>query len=69
MARALAIAGLALTFLGALVLAWRDLRRGRGIKPPTFGDLKLGLPRPEPSVGFPLILVGTALQIASVAKG
>lgn len=67
MSRALAIVGLALTLVGAAVLSLRDLRRGRGMKKPTWEDLEHGLPRREAIIGFPLIALGSALQIASVA--
>ena len=62
----LTITGLALTVLGALVLAWRDLRGVRG-RVVTYGDVKAGLPRREAWVGFPLIALGSLLQIVAVA--
>ena len=59
----LSIAGLALTLAGAAILAWRDLRGGRiG----TFDDVLHGFPRLEARIGFPLIAVGSALQIVAV---
>jgi hypothetical protein len=63
----LLITGLALTLAGALILSWRDLRRGRGMKQPPWDDASRGFPRTEAKIGFPLIAVGSALQIAGVA--
>jgi hypothetical protein len=63
--RWLTVAGLALTLVGAAILSWGDLR-GRSITNPTWDDLKRGLPRGEAKFGFPLIVVGSALQICGV---
>jgi hypothetical protein len=65
--KTLTIAGLALTVAGALILSWRDLSSGRGMRPPTWADAKDGFPRREALVGFPLIVLGSLLQIAGVA--
>jgi hypothetical protein len=67
----LSIAGLALTLAGAAILAWRDLRRvsarrATGGKSTMF-DLEYGFRRPEAWIGFPLIAVGSVLQIIGVA--
>ena len=52
-----------MTILGALVLAFRDLRpRER-----TYNELALGFPRREAWLGFPLIALGSGLQIVGVA--
>jgi hypothetical protein len=66
-ARSLAISGLTLTIVGAFVLAWLDLSGKRR----TWATLVT-----EPAerkraawLGFPLIVVGSALQIAGVAYG
>jgi hypothetical protein len=64
-AKALLITGLAFTLIGALVLAWFDLRGGRQI---TWGEAARGTPRRrEARIGFPLIAFGSILQIAGVA--
>jgi uncharacterized membrane protein len=70
--KTLMIAGLVLTLLGALVLAWRDLRGGAGKKGTgkkvVWDDLPKGIPRTrEAWIGFPLIALGTLLQIIAVA--
>jgi hypothetical protein len=62
----LTAAGLVLTLAGALVLAARDLGFRRRFRPPTFRDLTEGLPRREAKVGFPLIAVGTLLQLLAL---
>lgn len=63
-AKTVSIIGLALTILGALVLALRDLRRPREA---TYDDVLHGFPRREAWIGFPLIAAGSALQIVGVA--
>jgi hypothetical protein len=60
----LTIAGLALTLVGAAVLSITDIRGRRRL---TWDDLAKGAPRIEARFGFPLIAVGSALQIAGVA--
>jgi hypothetical protein len=55
--------GLGLTLLGALVLSWSDLRGGRRV---TWDDAAKGFPRREAWLGFPLIVIGTALQLVAV---
>jgi hypothetical protein len=64
------VTGLALTAFGAGVLTWRDLRRTIGSRQTqgrsTQLDLETGFHRPEAWIGFPLILVGSVLQIAGV---
>jgi uncharacterized membrane protein len=65
--KALMIVGLVLTLFGALVLAWRDLRGGRGPKA-TYDDVLHGMPRTRQAwIGFPLIALGTLLQVIAVA--
>lgn len=61
-AKILLITGLALTLAGALVLAYRDLHP----KERTYAENLFGFPRREVWVGFPLIAVGSALQILGV---
>jgi hypothetical protein len=63
----LAIVGLGLTLVGALVLAWRDLTAKR---------LTWDTLNSEPSkrrrlawIGFPLIAIGSVIQIVGVAVG
>jgi hypothetical protein len=64
-AKALLITGLAFTLAGALVLAWFDLRGGAKV---TWDDAAHGMPRRrEAQIGFPLIAIGSALQVAGVA--
>jgi hypothetical protein len=58
------VAGLALTLVGATILSWYDVRGGRNV---TFADEKVGFPRPEARLGFPLIALGSLLQIVGVA--
>ncbi|HET8893562.1 MAG TPA: hypothetical protein VFM96_05655 [Gaiellaceae bacterium] len=62
----LTVTGLALTLVGAAILSLRDLRGGA---PVTVGELNLGFPRREARIGFPLIVVGSALQIIGVVVG
>jgi hypothetical protein len=57
------IAGLLTTLAGACVLSLRDLGGGRGFAKPTWGAVVEGLPRREATLGFPLIALGTVLQI------
>jgi len=63
--KTLAIVGLALTLIGALVLAWRDLTA----KKLTWDTLNSepGKRRRLAWVGFPLIAVGSIIQIVGVA--
>lgn len=61
--------GLALTLAGALVLSLRDLTGGRVFRQVTYADLIKGLPRAEVRIGFPLIAIGTALQLAALIIG
>jgi hypothetical protein len=63
-AQTLTIVGVVLTVLGALVLAFRDLRRPR---PATYQDVFEGFPRREAWIGLPLIALGSGLQIVGVA--
>lgn len=65
MEKTFAIAGLALTLTGALLLAWRDLTA----KKLTWDTLNSepGARRRLTWVGFPLIAVGTMIQIVGVA--
>lgn len=65
MEKTLAIVGLALTLVGALVLAWRDLTA----KKLTWDTLNSepGERRRLAWVGFPLIAVGSIIQIIAVA--
>jgi hypothetical protein len=62
--------GLALTAIGAGVLAYRDLRRAIEARPRggrlQLGEMPLLLHRPEAWVGFPLIVIGSLLQIVGV---
>lgn len=65
MTRALALTGLVVAFMGALVLAWQDLSGKRR----TWATLAA-----EPSqrkraawLGFPLIALGTAVQAVAIA--
>lgn len=60
--KVLSIIGLALTVLGALVLAYRDLRPRRQ----TWDSAAVGFPRREAWIGFPLIALGSGLQIVGV---
>jgi hypothetical protein len=63
--RALLIVGLSLTVCGALALSWRDLRGGGQA---TYDEVRRGLPRTGAAwIGFPLIAIGTTLQIIAVA--
>lgn len=62
--RTLTLLGLGLTLLGALVLSWSDLRGG---KRRTWNDAAKGFPRREAWLGFPLIVIGTALKFVAVA--
>jgi hypothetical protein len=49
------------------VLAWRDLRGGAG-KKVVWDDLPKGIPRTRDAwIGFPLIALGTLLQVISTA--
>lgn len=62
----LAIAGLGLTFVGALALAWRDLTA----KPPTWTSIsktEWEARRRFALLGFPAIALGTALQVPALA--
>ena len=63
MSKTLSILGLALTILGALVLALRDLRP----REVNYDGVLQGFPRREAWIGFPLIAIGSALQIVGVA--
>lgn len=65
MDKTLAIVGLALTLIGALVLAWRDLTA----KKLTWDILSSepGIRRKLAWIGFPLIAVGSIIQIIGVA--
>jgi len=58
--KALSLTGLALTFVGALILAWLDLT-GKRRTWATLADEPLARKRAA-WVGFPLIAVGTLLQ-------
>lgn len=62
--KALLIFGLALTFLGAVVQSWRDLRGQRV----TWNRLGRSAEERQRSalLGFPLIALGTALQAVAV---
>jgi hypothetical protein len=60
----LMVVGLALTLAGALILAWRDMRRGSDDE--SYERLLHGFPRTEARLGFPLIAAGSALQIVAV---
>jgi hypothetical protein len=60
----LTIAGLTLTLAGAAILSITDLR---GQRRTTWDDVYRGIPRLEARIAFPLIAVGSALQIAGVA--
>jgi hypothetical protein len=60
----LTVVGLTLTLVGSAILSIRDLHGGGRV---TVGDMSLGFPRREARVGFPLIAVGSALQIVGVA--
>jgi hypothetical protein len=62
MAKAVTALGLLLTFVGALVLSWRDLGGKTGIPRPSYQDVLDGMPRREAKLGFPLIALGTLLQ-------
>jgi hypothetical protein len=62
-AKRLAHGFVSLTILGALVLALRDLRRPREA---TYDDVLRGFPRREAWIGFPLIALGSVLQIVGV---
>lgn len=59
----LSVAGLTLTLVGAAILSLRDLRGGR---PTTWNEAARGFPRVEARLGFPLIAIGSALQIIGV---
>lgn len=59
----LTIAGLALILVGATILSFTDLR---GRRRATWDDVGKGLPRLEARIGFPLIALGSALEIAGV---
>jgi hypothetical protein len=61
--RTLTLLGLGLTLLGALMLSWSDLRGG---KRRSWNDAAMGFPRGEAWLGFPLIVIGTALQFVAV---
>jgi hypothetical protein len=64
--KTLLIFGLALTLVGALGLSLRELRGGSSKL--TIDEMERGFPRAlEAWMGFPLIALGTALQIAGVA--
>jgi hypothetical protein len=53
--------GLALTLIGALIISWWDLKGGG---PTSVGMIERGMPRVGASrVAFPLIALGTTLQI------
>jgi hypothetical protein len=57
----LTVAGLTMTLIGAAMLSWWDLVGGGKT---TIGSLERGLPRTRSSrIAFPLIALGTALQI------
>ena len=62
-------AGLVLTLLGALILSARDLNLGRYVRAPkpSYETLKEGFPRREAKWGFPLIALGTILQLVGLA--
>jgi hypothetical protein len=60
----LTIAGLTLTLAGAAILSLTDLR---GHRRTTWDDVYHGIPRRETRIAFPLIAIGSALQIAGVA--
>ena len=62
--RALMLIGLALTLLGALILSWSDLAGHRKV---VWDNLAKGLPRREALLGFPLIAIGTIVQMVAVA--
>lgn len=62
-AKTISVVGLSLTILGALVLAFRDLRRQRER---SYNDVLHGFPRRETWIGFPLIALGSAAQIVGV---
>jgi propanediol dehydratase large subunit len=64
-AKIVSVVGLAVTIVGALVLAWRDLRPRRT----PWDQAAVGNPRREAWVGFPLIALGSGLQIVGVASG
>jgi len=66
-AKTLLIVGLALTLVGALALAWRDLTAKRL----TWDTLNTepGSRRRLAWIGFPLIAAGTVIQIVGVAIG
>jgi hypothetical protein len=67
--RILVIVGLGVTLLGALVLSWYDLRGGIRGKA-TMDAVERGMPRTGAArIGFPLIVVGTVLQIFGAALG
>lgn len=64
MEKTLLIVGLALTTAGAFTLAYRDFRP----KPGTYQTLYYGFPRTKEAwISFPLIVLGTILQIVGVA--
>jgi hypothetical protein len=63
--KSLTIVGLAMTLFGAAILSLTDLR-GRSARKPTWDDLGKGLSRSEARFAFPLIAVGSALQIVGV---
>jgi hypothetical protein len=64
-AKVASIVGLCLTIFGALVLSFRDLRGRRG-RPATYGDVYSGFRRKEAWIGFPLIVLGSGLQVLGV---
>jgi hypothetical protein len=57
------IVGLVLTLVGAAVLSYRDFRPRQNL---TYEDNRLGFPRREAWLGFPLIVLGSVLQIVGV---
>jgi hypothetical protein len=59
--------GLVLTLLGALILSVRDLGFARRLfRSLTWQDVTEGLPHREARVGFPLIALGTLLQLIAL---
>jgi hypothetical protein len=63
----LTAAGLCLTLVGALILAVRDLGWFRSyFRSLTWQDVADGLPHREARLGFPLIALGTVLQLVAL---
>jgi hypothetical protein len=65
MSKTLTAAGLLLTLIGAGVLSWRDLG-GPGFAKPDYRALLGGFRRREAWLGFPLIALGTILQLVGL---